>query len=85
MCADRSFGAESPTIEVIAFRHGREIGRELCDTPEEAAFAVQQWSEQRGVTCQVDDLAVRHTPRDVLDPSPDDVDDGRETEEADRS
>jgi hypothetical protein len=82
MCPDRGFGTESPTIEVIAFRNGREIGRELCDTPEEAALAVEQWSEQRGVTCQVDDLAVHHTPRDVLDPSPDDIDDARE---ADRS
>jgi hypothetical protein len=83
MHADRRFGAESPTIEVVAFRHGREIGRELCDSPEEAALAVEQWSEQHGVTCQVDDLAVQHTPADVRDPSPDDlVDDGRE---ADRS
>jgi hypothetical protein len=79
MRANRQFGAESPTIEVVAFRHGREIGRELCDTPEEAALVVEQWSEQHGVTCQVDDLAVHHTPTEVRDPSPDDaVDDGRE-------
>ena len=71
MRADRRFGAESPTIEVVAFRHGREIGRELCDTPEEAALAVEQWTEQHGVTCQVDDLAIHHTPADVRDPSPD--------------
>jgi hypothetical protein len=81
MRADRRFGAESPTIEVVAFRHGQQIGRELCDTPEEAALAVEQWSEQHGVTCQVDDLAVHHTAADVRDPSPDDgVDDGREAD-----
>lgn len=71
MRADRQFGAESPTIEVIAFHDGREIGRELCDTPEEADLAVEQWTEQLGVTCQVDDLAIHHTPADVRDPSPD--------------
>jgi hypothetical protein len=77
MCADGKFGAESPTIEVIAFRQGHEIGRELCDTPEAADLAVEQWAEEPGVTCQVDDLAVRHTPADVRDPSPDEaVDDG---------
>jgi hypothetical protein len=72
-------GSEAPTVEVIAFRDGREIARELYDTPEEAARAVERWSETSGVVCQVDDLAVHHQPTDVLDPSPADAwDDGDE-------
>ena len=67
----RNFGTESPTVEVVVFRQGREIARELCDTQEDAALAVERWSEERGVVCQVDDLAVHHRPEDIRDPSPD--------------
>jgi hypothetical protein len=65
-------GSEAPTVELVAFRDGREIARELYDTPEEAAEAVDRWSERPGVVCQVDDLAVRHRPSDIRDPAPDD-------------
>jgi hypothetical protein len=65
-------GSEGPTIELVAFRDGREIARELYDTPEEAAEAVDRWSERPGVVCQVDDLAVHHRPTDIRDPAPDD-------------
>jgi hypothetical protein len=64
-------GSEAPTVEVIAFRHGREIARELYDTTDEADAAVAWWSEH-GVVCQVDDLAVHHRPSDIRDPAPDD-------------
>ncbi len=67
----RTPGSESPTVEVIVFRGGHEIGRELFDTREEAALAVERWSEEQGVSCQVDDLAVHHRPEDIRDPSPD--------------
>jgi hypothetical protein len=70
----RTPGSESPTVEVVVFRHGHEIGRELCDTPEDAALAVERWSEEPGVVCQVDDLAVHHRPEDIRDPSPSDFD-----------
>ncbi len=76
MRTDRQFDAESPTIEVIAFRHGDEIGRELCDSPEAAARAVEEWCESPGVTCEVDDLSVHHRPEDILEPTPDDVEFG---------
>ena len=67
----RSFGAESPTVEVVVFRDGREVSRELCDTAEDAALVVERWSEDPGVMCQVDDLSERHRPEDIRDPSPD--------------
>jgi hypothetical protein len=65
-------GSEAPTVELVAFHDGREIARELYDTAEEAAEAVDRWSERPGVVCQVDDLAVHHTPTDIRDPAPDD-------------
>ncbi len=64
----RSFGAESPTVEVVVFRDGREVARELCDTAEDAALVVERWSEDPGVVCQVDDLSERHRPEDIRDP-----------------
>jgi hypothetical protein len=67
----RQFDDEGPTLEVIAYRDAHEIGREICDTPEEAARAVEQWSERQGVVRQVDDLSFHHDPRDIRDPSPD--------------
>jgi len=69
----RNPGTEGPTVEVIAFRDGRQIARELCETREDAALAVERWSEQQGVVCQVDDLSVHHRPEDIRDPSPDDL------------
>ena len=67
----RQPGAEAPTVEVVAFRDGREVARELCDTPEDAALAVERLTEEPGVVCQVDDLSVHHRPRDIREPSPD--------------
>ena len=63
-------GTEGPTVEVVAFHDGREIARELCDTPEDAALAVERLTEEPGVVCQVDDLSVHHGPDDIRDPSP---------------
>jgi hypothetical protein len=62
---------DSPTVEVIVFRHGDEIHRELCESAEQAAVIVDQWSEQDGVECQVDDLSVHHGPDEILEPTPD--------------
>lgn len=67
----RNFGAESPTVEVVVFRDGKEIARELCDTPEDATVVVERWSEDPGVMCLVDDLSERHRPEDILEPSAD--------------
>lgn len=67
----RNFATESPTVEVVVFRDGREVARELCDTREDATGAVERWSEEPGVVCQVDDLSVHHRPEDIRDPSAD--------------
>jgi hypothetical protein len=61
----------TPTVEVVVYRHGEEIHRELCETAEDAALVVERWSEEDGVECEVDDLAVHHTPDDILEPAPD--------------
>jgi hypothetical protein len=64
-------GSESRTVEVVVFRHGAEIHRELCESTESAALVVDEWSEQEGVQCQVDDLSVHHRPDQILEPTPD--------------
>lgn len=61
----------SPTVEVIVFQHGHEIARELCESPEDAAVIVDWWNQQDGVQCQVDDLSIHHSPRDILEPTAD--------------
>lgn len=59
-----------PSIEVRVFRHGELIERQLCESDEEAAELVEQWSELEDVTCLVDDLTFHHMPDDVLEPEP---------------
>jgi hypothetical protein len=61
----------TPTIEVVVYQRGEEIHRELCESEEAASGVVDQWNELDGVECAVDDLSVRHTPTDILDPAPD--------------
>ena len=61
----------SATVEVTVYRHGALVHRELCETEEEAAAIVEEWSELDGVECQVDDLSVHHRPGDILEPEPD--------------
>lgn len=60
----------TPTIEVSVFRHGELIERQLCESEEDAAALVEQWSELEDVTCLVDDLSFHHSPDDVLEPEP---------------
>jgi hypothetical protein len=59
---------ETPTIEVRVFRHGELVERELCESEEQAARVVEEWAEVDGVSCEVDDLSVRHHPGDVFEP-----------------
>lgn len=61
---------DTPRIEVRVYRHGELVQRELCDSEEEAARVVDGWSEHSEVTCEVDDLTLRHGPEDVLAPDP---------------
>lgn len=64
--------SESPTVEVRVRRDDELIHRQLCETAEDAAAIVSYWSEIEGVRCEVDDLAVRHRPDQILEPGPDD-------------
>lgn len=66
---------EGLTVEVVVFRHGDEVRRELCESAEAAALVVEEWGEQEGVQCQVDDLSVHHRPGQILEPGPDEFDD----------
>lgn len=68
---------DTPTVEVRVYRQGELVRRELCESEEEAASVVQEWSELDGVTCEVDDLSVRHRAGDVLEPDPALIDDDR--------
>lgn len=61
---------EVPTVEVRVFRHGELVHQELCESEEQAALVVEEWAELDGVTCEVDDLSIRHRPGDVLEPEP---------------
>jgi hypothetical protein len=60
----------SPTIEVRVYRYGTLVAQTLCESDEEAAIAVDEWSEVDGVECEVDDLTFRHRPGDVFEPQP---------------
>jgi hypothetical protein len=46
------------------------VAQTLCESEEEAAMAVEEWSEVDGVECEVDDLTFRHRPGDVSEPQP---------------
>lgn len=61
---------EAPTIIVRVYRHEQLVREELCESEEEAALLVDEWSELEGVECEVDDLSVRHRPGDILEPEP---------------
>jgi len=77
------YGAEAPTVEVLVYRDGGLIHRELCESAEAAAGVVEEWGELDGVTFSVDDLAVKHSPDQILEPEPEDTyaaeDDSRST------
>lgn len=61
---------ETPTVEVRVFRHGALVHRELCESEDQAALVVDEWSELDGVECEVDDLSIHHRPGDILEPEP---------------
>lgn len=57
-----------PTVEVVVYRNGEVVHRELCESEADAASVIEQWKEVSGTEFQIDDLAVRHGPDDILDP-----------------
>jgi hypothetical protein len=46
-----------PTVAVRVFRRGAALLSEWCDSVEDAADAVERWSQLRDVHCEVEDLA----------------------------
>jgi hypothetical protein len=60
--------SEAPTVEVRVFRHGALTHDELVESEEQAALVVEEWTELDGVTCEVDDLSVRHRAGQILEP-----------------
>ena len=58
----------APTIEVRIYRDGQLLVRKLCESEEEAATVVEQWSDVQNVYVLVDDLSVHHNPGDILAP-----------------
>ncbi len=64
-----------PTVEVTVYRDGQVIHRELCESELAAEAVVEQWKEVDGTEFVVDDLAVRHRPTDILEPTESVLDD----------
>lgn len=51
----------TPTTEVVVYRDGVEIHRQLCESEADAVAIVAYWEEYQGVECEVSDLS---TPQD---------------------
>lgn len=66
MSAEMSYDAGAPTIEVRVYRGDDLVVRELCESEEEAALVVEQWSDVEDVDVLVDDLSAHHGPEDIL-------------------
>jgi hypothetical protein len=64
------FDGEAGAVEVRVYRDGTLVHTELCESEDDAALVVEQWSEQPRVTCEVDDLSVRHRAGDIAEPEP---------------
>jgi hypothetical protein len=64
------YGGTAPTVEVVVYRDGEVIHRELCESTDAAADVVDQWSEVEGVECAVDDLSIHHRMGQILEPAP---------------
>lgn len=48
---------EAPTVEVRVYRRGVLIARELCESDEQAALAIDEWNDVKGVECEVADMS----------------------------
>ena len=63
------FGNEAPTVEVLVWREGEVIHRELYESSGAAADVVDRWNEIDGAQCSIDDLSVAHRAGQILEPS----------------
>ncbi len=48
-----------PRLEVRAFRHGRLIHQERCESEDQALLVVDAWSDVEDVECEIEDLSHR--------------------------
>jgi hypothetical protein len=60
-------GATS-SIQVVVYRDGKVIDRQRCESPEEAAAAVEAWEQNDGIECVVRDLSGGAVPGDLSEP-----------------
>ena len=60
-------GATS-SIQVVVYREGKVIDRQLCESPEEAAATVEAWEQNDGIECVVRDLSGGVGLGDVSEP-----------------
>lgn len=67
------FDTGAPTLQVNVYEDGRLVTQVACESAEEAAEVAAQWEARDGFECEVEDLAVHHSPEDVLAPEPEDV------------
>lgn len=58
---------EVPTIEVRVFRHGELVHEERCESEEQAALVVDEWSDLDGVECEVGELSVHREQREDVE------------------
>lgn len=68
MSAGMFYDTGAPTIEVRIYRNDQLMVRELCESEEEAAAVVEQWSDIENVYVLVNDLSARPGPGDILAP-----------------
>jgi hypothetical protein len=62
------YDSGAPTIEVRIYRNDQLLLLTLCESEQEAAKVVEQWSDVENVYVLVDDLSVHHRPGDILAP-----------------
>jgi len=67
------YGDTAPTVEVVVYRHGEVVHRELCESTEAAMEVVDEWDELEGVECMLEDIAVEHVPGQILEPQLDEA------------
>lgn len=66
MSAAMPYDTGAPTIEVRVYLNDRLLAHELCESEEEAAGVVDQWSEVDHVYVVIDDLSSHPGPDDIL-------------------
>ena len=66
MSESTMYDVGAPSLELHIYHDGRLIGTELCESEEDAANAVDHWSDGADVTFVVEDLTTPNEPEDAL-------------------